>query len=207
MLLLLLIMGLINISCQKSDKGNQSQQQEKKTAEVKNHQKKIRHTTDSTTSQYKRTPAPELYEEFLKLPTPKELKIPIDKRGWGTWQEIVSSKKFTLASAIMESGDKATLAKIWQEFPSLSVEDQLIVSLVAGYSHDIDQVAAIVALAPEAKSDEVREELYHKASCIVSHALRDQKRVDAAMPIAEQLISSGVAFEFVIEEMKKLEQK
>jgi hypothetical protein len=148
--------------------------------------------------------AGKLFESLTSITPPKELSTPPDNRGWGDMQKIYHSPKYQIASAIMKSGDTATLARIWREFASLSEDDQQVIGMLASSCGDIEKVSSIVAASRVAKSEDIRISLLDGASRVVAQALADPVRREAALRTAQHMRSSGLASSLLIDALANM---
>lgn len=207
MSILFFSVAVLVTACGDKTKESQVEQQTKSAEDVNQLRDSPPAISEAKPFEMSSVSAATLYADFTKIPPPKELHIPPDKRGWGAMQQIVLSRKYSVASAIMSSRDKPTLTKIWREFAVLSEPDQEIIAMVADLSEDLEQIEAIASAARVAKSEEIQISLLDAASRVVAQALADPTRADAAQRTAQQMRLSGTARPLLIDALAKLNQE
>jgi hypothetical protein len=144
--------------------------------------------------------AEEIWNDFVQAPSITIL--PNAELGWGKTAELIQEPKYVLATAVVRIGDAEMTTRLWQQFRTMSPEDQMVVAMVADVAPRLAAAQAILKAVESAKTDKIAEQLVDSANRLVAQALEDPAKRDGATGVARYLSSKGLAREFLLEKMK-----
>lgn len=144
--------------------------------------------------------AKEFWTDFGNVPS---IEMSSDEElGWGKAHELVRKPKYVLAVAVMNMGDSETTAQLWQQFPNMSLDDQIVIARAADYAPGLVYVQPALNATQFAKNRSVSNQLINSANRLVARALDEPAMRDEALRFAKQLKKQNVAHEFLIEKLR-----
>lgn len=147
---------------------------------------------------------PGLAKEFLADfgQVPSITILPNAEQGWGTTAEMLQTPKYVLAESIIRMEDVETTARLWQQFPDMPVEDQMVVALVADQASGLSLLQPTLTATASAKNAAVSCALLDAANRLVARAFDEPASRDDARSFAKQLRDKGEARKFLLEKMR-----
>lgn len=144
--------------------------------------------------------AEEIWTDFWRL---SSIFVPPNAEpSHGNASELLRTPKYVLAQTIVSIGDAAMTTRLWDMFPGMSPENQMVVALTAREDPRLGAVSAILKASKYAKTDEIAGALVNSASQLVVQALEDPTKREGAARVGEYLKKNGLARDFLLEKLK-----